>query len=70
MSSPDLAAAYAASGGDTGVFSSKVGDYVRARPAYPALFDALATRHGQSPLPDDRLDRAAPRSCWMDLVRN
>ncbi len=44
MSSPDLGAAYAASGGVTSVFSSKVNDYVRARPAYPAaLFDALGS---------------------------
>jgi SAM-dependent methyltransferase len=42
MSSTDLSAAYAPSGGVTGVFSAKVDDYVRARPTYPAaLFDAL-----------------------------
>ncbi len=42
MSSTDLSAAYAPSGGVTGVFSAKVDDYVRARPSYPAaLFDAL-----------------------------
>lgn len=47
MTSPDLAAAYAASGGVTGVFSTKVDDYVRSRPTYPAaLFDALQSRAG------------------------
>jgi SAM-dependent methyltransferase len=42
MSGTDLSAAYAPSGGATGVFCAKVDDYVRARPTYPAaLVDAL-----------------------------